>query len=181
MSARKARKLADGSRKETCEESGNFSVDEEFSLDESRTHRSIRPSLDNSQSTDDESSSQSPRKKRKLNGVTNGKSKQITQSSDSDNSEENSESEEDDYTQNGFSTQVSNDESSDEKSIMSEDENRSSEENERPLSNEELQADCGTVESLTLSNFMCHEHFEITFNPRVNFVIGKNGSKYPLL
>lgn len=43
---------------------------------------------------------------------------------------------------------------------------------------EELLADCGTIESITLNNFMCHDHFEITFNPRVNFVIGQNGSKF---
>lgn len=40
-----------------------------------------------------------------------------------------------------------------------------------------LPPDCGTIESIELFNFMCHDHFEITFNPRVNFVIGKNGSE----
>ena len=34
----------------------------------------------------------------------------------------------------------------------------------------------GAVESVTLINFMCHEHFSIKFGPQVNFVIGRNGS-----
>lgn len=34
----------------------------------------------------------------------------------------------------------------------------------------------GAVKSLKLVNFMCHESFDITFGPRVNFVIGPNGS-----
>ncbi|XP_074599451.1 structural maintenance of chromosomes 6 [Brevipalpus obovatus] len=34
----------------------------------------------------------------------------------------------------------------------------------------------GTVVSVSLINFMCHERFEITFGPRVNFVVGRNGS-----
>ena len=36
----------------------------------------------------------------------------------------------------------------------------------------------GSIKSLTLSNFMCHEYFEIEFGPRVNFIVGKNGSKF---
>lgn len=122
MPARKARKLADGSREETYDESDNFSVDDEFSVEpQSRVHKS----LENSQSTAETSSQDE---------------------------------------------------------TMSEDEQQSSsfssaDENVEPVNNDELLADCGTIESLTLSNFMCHEHFEITFNPRVNFVIGKNGSK----
>ena len=38
-------------------------------------------------------------------------------------------------------------------------------------------AEHGVLERVDCYNFMCHDHFEITFNPRVNFVIGKNGSK----
>lgn len=34
----------------------------------------------------------------------------------------------------------------------------------------------GTVKSIKLINFMCHESFELTFGSRVNFVIGPNGS-----
>jgi len=36
----------------------------------------------------------------------------------------------------------------------------------------------GSIKSLTLFNFMCHKYFEIEFGPRINFVIGKNGSKF---
>lgn len=35
----------------------------------------------------------------------------------------------------------------------------------------------GTVVSVSLINFMCHERFEINFGPRVNFVVGRNGSE----
>lgn len=34
----------------------------------------------------------------------------------------------------------------------------------------------GTVKSIKLINFMCHESFELTFGSRVNFIIGPNGS-----
>lgn len=34
----------------------------------------------------------------------------------------------------------------------------------------------GTIRSLKLVNFMCHESFEVKLGPRVNFVIGPNGS-----
>lgn len=36
---------------------------------------------------------------------------------------------------------------------------------------------CGTIKSVKLVNFMCHEKFEIKFGPRINFIIGRNGSK----
>lgn len=35
----------------------------------------------------------------------------------------------------------------------------------------------GTIESIVLINFMCHERFEVKFGPNINFVIGENGSK----
>jgi len=34
----------------------------------------------------------------------------------------------------------------------------------------------GTLISIKLLNFMCHESFELAFGPRVNFIIGPNGS-----
>lgn len=37
--------------------------------------------------------------------------------------------------------------------------------------------ECGVVKSLKLVNFMCHGHFAIDFGPRINFVVGRNGSK----
>lgn len=32
------------------------------------------------------------------------------------------------------------------------------------------------MKSVKLINFMCHKHFEINFNPRINFISGCNGS-----
>ena len=40
----------------------------------------------------------------------------------------------------------------------------------------EMKYKAGTIKSLKLINFMCHESFELFFGPRVNFVIGPNGS-----
>ena len=35
---------------------------------------------------------------------------------------------------------------------------------------------CGKVISMHLTNFMCHSNLAIDFNPRVNFLVGSNGS-----
>jgi len=37
-------------------------------------------------------------------------------------------------------------------------------------------SDIGTIESVELWNFMCHERLRIDFCPRINFVVGHNGS-----
>lgn len=42
------------------------------------------------------------------------------------------------------------------------------------LSNSEMIS--GYIKKITLVNFMCHEHFELNLNPRLNFVVGANGS-----
>ncbi|OBA23902.1 hypothetical protein METBIDRAFT_35956, partial [Metschnikowia bicuspidata var. bicuspidata NRRL YB-4993] len=34
----------------------------------------------------------------------------------------------------------------------------------------------GYIKKLTLKNFMCHDHFELNFGSRMNFIIGRNGS-----
>ncbi|XP_025409337.1 structural maintenance of chromosomes protein 6 isoform X1 [Sipha flava] len=34
----------------------------------------------------------------------------------------------------------------------------------------------GSIKSITLENFMCHSNFHLTFNPRINFISGLNGS-----
>lgn len=34
----------------------------------------------------------------------------------------------------------------------------------------------GSIKSITLENFMCHSNFYLTFNPRINFISGLNGS-----
>ncbi|KAI9575195.1 hypothetical protein GQX74_015191 [Glossina fuscipes] len=35
---------------------------------------------------------------------------------------------------------------------------------------------CGKIISIHLTNFMCHSNLRIEFNPRVNFLVGRNGS-----
>ena len=35
---------------------------------------------------------------------------------------------------------------------------------------------CGTISCVELQNFMCHQKFSIDLNPRVNFIVGRNGS-----
>lgn len=34
----------------------------------------------------------------------------------------------------------------------------------------------GYIKKVTLRNFMCHEHFELRLGPRLNFIVGNNGS-----
>lgn len=34
----------------------------------------------------------------------------------------------------------------------------------------------GYIKKVTLRNFMCHEHFELQLGPRLNFIVGNNGS-----
>ena len=36
----------------------------------------------------------------------------------------------------------------------------------------------GTIKEIELFNFMCHDHFKVTFGPHINFIIGQNGSTY---
>lgn len=39
-----------------------------------------------------------------------------------------------------------------------------------------FQSSAGVLKKIKLVNFMCHSHFEMTFNPRINFISGCNGS-----
>lgn len=41
---------------------------------------------------------------------------------------------------------------------------------------EEFSLKAGYIKKLTLKNFMCHDHFELSFGPQMNFIIGRNGS-----
>lgn len=34
----------------------------------------------------------------------------------------------------------------------------------------------GTITSIQMINFMCHDNLKVILNPLINFVIGKNGS-----
>lgn len=42
---------------------------------------------------------------------------------------------------------------------------------------DEIPAPLGIIKSLALVNFMCHENFAIELGPKINFIIGQNGSK----
>lgn len=41
---------------------------------------------------------------------------------------------------------------------------------------EEPSQKAGYIRKLTLKNFMCHDHFELSFGAQMNFIIGRNGS-----
>ena len=36
----------------------------------------------------------------------------------------------------------------------------------------------GSIVKIELQNFMCHTFFEIELSPSVNFIVGRNGSKF---
>ncbi|GEQ66556.1 hypothetical protein JCM33374_g219 [Metschnikowia sp. JCM 33374] len=58
--------------------------------------------------------------------------------------------------------------------------NLGSDEEESNISEEEDEdigtRNAGFIKKLTLKNFMCHDHFELSFGPHMNFIIGRNGS-----
>lgn len=39
----------------------------------------------------------------------------------------------------------------------------------------------GHIREIQLKNFMCHKNFRLEFGPRINFIVGQNGSKYCLV
>lgn len=41
---------------------------------------------------------------------------------------------------------------------------------------DEAPARAGVIESISLRNFMCHDSFELSLGPQINFIIGRNGS-----
>ncbi|KAL8673351.1 MAG: hypothetical protein Q9168_002230 [Polycauliona sp. 1 TL-2023] len=70
----------------------------------------------------------------------------------------------------------SSEESSDDEEVIEEQENsfRSQQQNSGSLGN--TPADNGILESVTCSNFMCHNFLEVPLGPLINFIIGHNGS-----
>ncbi len=69
-------------------------------------------------------------------------------------------------------------------------ENENQEEEEEKQENEEINSDednddevnkkqvpsCGTIKSVDLKNFMCHENLHVSFKRGINFIVGQNGS-----
>lgn len=39
------------------------------------------------------------------------------------------------------------------------------------------EAEIGVIEKINLTNFMCHNRLEVNLGPKLNFIIGNNGSK----
>jgi chromosome segregation ATPase len=35
----------------------------------------------------------------------------------------------------------------------------------------------GVIELIEMHDFMCHRHLKVPFGPKINFIIGHNGSK----
>lgn len=40
----------------------------------------------------------------------------------------------------------------------------------------QLQVEAGVIEMVELENFMCHRRLEVKLGPKINFIIGHNGS-----
>lgn len=36
----------------------------------------------------------------------------------------------------------------------------------------------GVIEMIEMHDFMCHRHLKVPFGPKINFIIGHNGSKW---
>ncbi|KAL8656228.1 MAG: hypothetical protein Q9226_002741 [Calogaya cf. arnoldii] len=74
------------------------------------------------------------------------------------------------------SSAESSDQSSDDEEAVEEQESsfRTQQQNSGSLGN--TPADNGILESVTCSNFMCHNYLEVPLGPLINFIIGHNGS-----
>ena len=55
---------------------------------------------------------------------------------------------------------------------------RTQDEMERKADEEEEEVEImpGTIKSVRLQNFMCHENLRVDLGPRINFITGENGS-----
>lgn len=45
----------------------------------------------------------------------------------------------------------------------------------------DVNGEIGHIQEITLQNFMCHSHFHLELGPRINFILGPNGSKFQYL
>jgi hypothetical protein len=43
----------------------------------------------------------------------------------------------------------------------------------------QLESDVGVIKQVVLVDFMCHRHLKVDFGPRMNFLVGHNGSELP--
>lgn len=41
----------------------------------------------------------------------------------------------------------------------------------------QMVAEIGVIEVIEMYDFMCHRHLKVPFGPKINFIIGHNGSK----
>ncbi len=39
------------------------------------------------------------------------------------------------------------------------------------------EAEAGIIDKVSLVNFMCHSKLDVSLNPNVNFILGRNGSE----
>lgn len=66
--------------------------------------------------------------------------------------------------------------SQDSEESASESESEEESETESDSESNTVPAHAGVIQNLSLKNFMCHDSFELTLGPRLNFIIGRNGS-----
>ena len=43
------------------------------------------------------------------------------------------------------------------------------------------EAEYGIIEKVSIKNFICHGSLEVSLGPHVNFIVGRNGSKFHIL
>ncbi|KAN0038923.1 hypothetical protein ACTA71_001115 [Dictyostelium dimigraforme] len=112
--------------------------------------------------------------KRQQPPVSNGKLKKLKAES-SDEESNSSGSEDDDENSSGSDSGSSDEEEEEDGDGNSEDE-RETVRREQQLKSGLTEPEAGIIESITLENFMCHQHFKLEFCSNVNFIAGENGS-----
>ncbi|KAI4111346.1 MAG: hypothetical protein LQ339_000545 [Xanthoria mediterranea] len=75
-----------------------------------------------------------------------------------------------------ISSAETSEESSDDEAVIEEQESSFRTQQQSSGSSGNTPADNGILESVTCSNFMCHNYLEVPLGPLINFIIGHNGS-----